>query len=268
MRPPTGCPHCPPGTGTAQERTTRPAWGACVPGPSPRSGCHAHKPAYQWPSGCSARCGCSRPGSSEALVLAGLAKVQGRRGAAMAQTMPFRIGADASCTDGACGQVSRIIVKPAAREVTHLVVGPKRRPGPGRFVPVDLVDATTGQIRVRCTLAEFYTLPPAEEAESVPDLDPGGHPGYGPNRGNMWVWLHAARDPRESGAPQAVTVDSVPTGRGRRTPRPDRLCHRRRDRAGSRARRGTWRPPCNPRAPPGGAPVGPQGSGYPDRRRD
>ena len=130
----------------------------------------------------------------------------------MAQTMPFRIGADASCTDGACGQVSRIIVKPAAREVTHLVVGPKRRPGPGRFVPVDLVDATTGQIRVRCTLAEFYTLPPAEEAESVPDLDPGGHPGYGPNRGNMWVWLHAARDPRESGAPQAVTVDSVPPG--------------------------------------------------------
>ena len=46
----------------------------------------------------------------------------------------------------------------------------------------------------------------------MPDLDPGGHPGYGPNRGNMWVWLHAARDPRESGAPQAVTVDSVPPG--------------------------------------------------------
>jgi sporulation protein YlmC with PRC-barrel domain len=130
----------------------------------------------------------------------------------MAQTMPFRIGADASCSDGACGQISRIIVKPAAREVTHLVVGPKRRHGPGRFVPVDLVDATTGQIRVRCTLAEFYTLPPAEETESVPDLDPGGHPGYGPNRGNMWVWLHAARDPGESGARQAVTVDSVPPG--------------------------------------------------------
>ena len=38
--------------------------------------------------------------------------------------MPFRIGADASCTDGACGQVSRIIVNPATREVTHLAVDP------------------------------------------------------------------------------------------------------------------------------------------------
>ena len=93
----------------------------------------------------------------------------------MAQTMPFRIGADASCTDGACGQVSRIIVNPVAREVTHLVVDPKRRNGPGRLVPVDLADATTGQIRLRCTLAEFQALRPAEETEGVPDLDPTGH---------------------------------------------------------------------------------------------
>lgn len=35
----------------------------------------------------------------------------------MAQAMPFRIGADASCTDGTCGQVSRVIVNPVAREV-------------------------------------------------------------------------------------------------------------------------------------------------------
>ena len=49
----------------------------------------------------------------------------------MARTMSFRIGADASCTDGACGQVSRVIVNPVAREVTHLVVDPKHRIGPG-----------------------------------------------------------------------------------------------------------------------------------------
>ena len=89
--------------------------------------------------------------------------------------MPFRIGADARCTDGACGQVSRIIVNPATREVTHLAVDPKHRPGPGRIVPVDLVDAATGQIRLRCTLAEFQTLPPSQETGSVRDLDPTGH---------------------------------------------------------------------------------------------
>lgn len=55
----------------------------------------------------------------------------------MAHAMPFRIGADASCTDGACGQVSRIIVNPVTREVTHLAVGPRNRPGQGRIVPVD-----------------------------------------------------------------------------------------------------------------------------------
>ena len=130
----------------------------------------------------------------------------------MAQTMPFRIGADARCTDGACGQVSRIIVDPVTREVTHLVVDPKHRHGLGRLVPVDLVDATTGQIRLRCTLAEFQTLRPAEETESVPDLDPTGHPGYARDQVNWLTWRHVARGPGEPDAPQEVTVDSVPSG--------------------------------------------------------
>jgi hypothetical protein len=45
----------------------------------------------------------------------------------MAQTMPFRIGADASCTDGACGQVSRIIVNPICIQR----VWQRRQPGRG-----------------------------------------------------------------------------------------------------------------------------------------
>jgi sporulation protein YlmC with PRC-barrel domain len=132
----------------------------------------------------------------------------------MAQTMPFRIGAAASCTDGACGQVNRVIVNPVAREVTHLVVDPKHRQGPGRLVPVDLADATTGQIRLRCTLAEFQALRPAEETESVPDLDPTGHAHqearkqYRLGLGVVWP----VRDPGEPKAPQQVTVDSVPFG--------------------------------------------------------
>jgi sporulation protein YlmC with PRC-barrel domain len=125
--------------------------------------------------------------------------------------MPFRIGAGARCTDGACGQVSRIIVNPVTREVTHLAVDPKYRPGPGRLVPVDLVDAATGQIRLRCTLAEFQTLRPAQEAESVRGLDPTGSP-HAPKQVNWAVWMHAARDPGASEAPQQVTVDSVPSG--------------------------------------------------------
>ena len=152
----------------------------------------------------------------EAPLLAGLAKVRGNQ--EVAQMMPFRIGADASCTDGACGQVSRIIVNPAAREVTHLAVDPKHRQGPGRLVPVDLVDATTGQIRLRCTLAEFQALQPAQETEAVPDLDPTGHghPDNTPNKVN-WAIVDGAviMQPSRPGgpeAPQQVTVDYIPSG--------------------------------------------------------
>jgi sporulation protein YlmC with PRC-barrel domain len=134
----------------------------------------------------------------------------------MARTMSFRMGADTSCTDRACGQVSRIIVNPVAREVTHLVVDPKHQHGPGRLVPVDLVDAPTGQIRLRCSLAEFQTLRPAQETEVVPDLDPTGHAHPGEQTQprlvggvGFAVWT---RDPGEPEASQEVTVDSVPSG--------------------------------------------------------
>jgi sporulation protein YlmC with PRC-barrel domain len=130
----------------------------------------------------------------------------------MVQTMPFKIGADARCTDGACGQVSRIIVNPATREVTHLAVDPKHRHGPGRLVPVDLADATTGQIRLRCTLAEFQALRPARETEAVPDLDPTGHASIAPSQMNWFTWGNVARGSGQAGAPQEVTVDSVPSG--------------------------------------------------------
>ena len=56
----------------------------------------------------------------------------------MAQAMTFWIGADASCTDGACGQVSRIIVNPVTREVTHLAVDPNSGMARGGLFPLTL----------------------------------------------------------------------------------------------------------------------------------
>jgi sporulation protein YlmC with PRC-barrel domain len=130
----------------------------------------------------------------------------------MARAMLFTIGADASCTDGACGQVSRVIVNPGAWEVTHLAVGPQHRHRPGRLVPVDLVDATTGQIRLHCTLAEFQALQPAEATESVPDLDPTGHAGYASDRAGNRLPLYLRGRSTVPANPREVTVDSVPPG--------------------------------------------------------
>lgn len=87
----------------------------------------------------------------------------------------FTLGARASCSDGFCGVVSRTILDPAARTVTHLVIEPKHSAG-GRLVPVDLAEATAGEIRLRCSLDEFDRLDPAEETELV---DGGYGGGYG-----------------------------------------------------------------------------------------
>ena len=86
----------------------------------------------------------------------------------MAETTPFTIGTEVSCSDGACGELSRVVVDPVARAVTHLVVEPKHDPGFGRLVPLDLVDATAAGIRLRCTMAEFDKLGPAEETRFIP----------------------------------------------------------------------------------------------------
>ncbi len=50
----------------------------------------------------------------------------------------FTLGAQASCSDGSCGEVIRTILDPATRTVTHLVIEPKHRKMDGRLVPIDL----------------------------------------------------------------------------------------------------------------------------------
>jgi sporulation protein YlmC with PRC-barrel domain len=132
----------------------------------------------------------------------------------MAETTPFTIGADASCTDGVCGEVTRVVVDPLARAVTHLVVGPKHRHGPGRLVPVGLADATASQVRLRCTLAEFERLDPAEETQFLPGT--GGYGAYGPDQVLCWAYYDLGSSPGMGGnlvsVSQTVTYDSVPLG--------------------------------------------------------
>ena len=93
---------------------------------------------------------------------------------AAATAAEFRLGARARCSDGHCGEVSRTILDPGTRTITHLVIQHKHRSWSGRLVPVNLVDATGGEITLRCTLAEFDQLEPSEEIEVADD---GG--GYG-----------------------------------------------------------------------------------------
>jgi len=143
----------------------------------------------------------------------------------MAETS-YTIGVSASCTDGTCGEVTRVVVDPVARAVTHLVVEPKHDHKQGRLVPVDLVDTVPGGIRLRCTRAELEKLDPAEETEFRPG---SGHPGdlgygseqvlswrfYGLNRGTGagdGMGLDSSAGRGREHAMRAVTYDSVPLG--------------------------------------------------------
>jgi len=126
----------------------------------------------------------------------------------MAETTPFTIGAEASCSDGVCGQVSRVVVDPVARAVTHLVVKPKHGHGLGRLVPLDLVDASTGEIRLRCTLAEFEKLERGEEKHFRPGGNP--YPGYHPDQ--VLEMAHYGLRSYLGQPGQSVTYDSVPRG--------------------------------------------------------
>jgi sporulation protein YlmC with PRC-barrel domain len=133
----------------------------------------------------------------------------------MDQTTAITIGAEASCTDGICGEVRRVVVDPVAQEVTHLAVEPKGRQGLSRLVPLDLVEVSGGEIRLHCTLAEFDQLDPAEETQFLPGTR--GYAAYGPEQVISWPYASLAGDPSVaggtvSGISETVTFDTVPLG--------------------------------------------------------
>jgi sporulation protein YlmC with PRC-barrel domain len=125
----------------------------------------------------------------------------------MAEATQFTIGAEARCSDGVCGEVSRVVVDPVAREVTHLVVEPEHRQGLGRLVPLNLVDDTsTGEIRLNCTMEEFEKLDHAEETQFLPGS--GGHADY--TAGQALSQPYFGLSGVIGDVPQAVTYDTLP----------------------------------------------------------
>ena len=133
----------------------------------------------------------------------------------MAET-PFAIGADARCADGVCGKVSRVVVDPVARVVTHLVVEPRHWPGLGRLVPLDLVDgATPEEVRLRCTRAEFDQLGFAEVSDFATGTSLEEYSGYSAEQKLMWPYYSPSEG---EGMPQAGedepagTYGSLPPG--------------------------------------------------------
>jgi sporulation protein YlmC with PRC-barrel domain len=95
----------------------------------------------------------------------------------MSETAEFDIGSEVACTDGVCGHLSRVVVDPVARAITHLAVEPSDRHRRGRLVPVDFVESTEGGvIRLKCTKPQFEVFELAEDAQLL--SAEADHPGY------------------------------------------------------------------------------------------
>ena len=131
----------------------------------------------------------------------------------------LRIGAVAVGRDGYRGEVRAAVIDPVAATVTHVVVEPEGRSGLARLVPLTLLEtdaetdagAASGQLRLRCTQAEFMNLGPAEETlaefavgQTVPvQLLPPGWRGTGEP---------VARGGDILRIPERETVDVIPPG--------------------------------------------------------
>jgi len=115
---------------------------------------------------------------------------------------PYAIGAGVTCTDGDCGRLHRIIMDPATRALTHLVVG--RDTHTARLVPASMVGrAGPDSIVLTCTASGFDLLEPAEATEMVPPSAPAGGPVGGGLSGTGY------RAPAKA---DMVTYDRVPAG--------------------------------------------------------
>jgi len=135
----------------------------------------------------------------------------------------YMIGTEVTGTDGTCGELSRVVIDPVARVLTHLVVEPKHRQGLGRLVPIDLVEATAEKIKLRCSSAEFDALEEAEETSFLPEFSEGM--GYGAGEAYAWPYygLGAGAGVGIGGigvgggglasAPQVTFSDRVPKGK-------------------------------------------------------
>jgi hypothetical protein len=95
----------------------------------------------------------------------------------MSEPTTFTIGNEVACSDGPCGEVTRVVINPVANVLTHLVVDPKHGGDKGRLVPIALVSSTAQETVLACTRSEFDKLEEAEETQLL-----SGAPG-------QWAYL-------------------------------------------------------------------------------
>lgn len=141
----------------------------------------------------------------------------------MHATEPYVIGSDVYCADEVCGRLTRVVIDPVARELTHVVVEPAHHPEDARLVPIDHVEQEGDVLRLRCDMTAFEGLEPAQVTEFLPAAaDELGYPAdhtlwqpYFPLGGVGGAMGPVAGGPFPGSAlnePRAVTSERLPAG--------------------------------------------------------
>lgn len=82
--------------------------------------------------------------------------------------MNISLNSNVSCTDGAGGRLVCLIIDPATRQLSHIVVDEKTSPFLQRLVPFELVAAATPTgIQLNCTQPQLAALRPFFEVEHL-----------------------------------------------------------------------------------------------------
>jgi sporulation protein YlmC with PRC-barrel domain len=130
------------------------------------------------------------------------------------------IGSAVGCSDEEhCGKLTRVVVDPVAKAVTHIVVQP-RHGVLGRLVPLEMVilpeqvEAEAPTVQLSCTAAELEALTPAEETEFLPGT--GGYGNYSPEDVLTWPYyglgIGGGAMPGMGAFPPVFTHEELPPG--------------------------------------------------------
>ena len=122
----------------------------------------------------------------------------------------FAVGSEASSSDGASGELSRVVIDPVARTLTHLVVGPRPGRKKGGLVPINLAVSTTDGVALACITAEFEELVEAEETQFIPGES--GQLDDGRDQKLSWPYYGLGTGGNGVPGPLVVTNDRVPMG--------------------------------------------------------
>ena len=82
--------------------------------------------------------------------------------------MDIPVDVEVHCSDGLCGRSTYVLLDPAHKEVTHLVVKEAESPHTERVVPIEAVsDTAPDVILLRCTRDELGEMDPFIRTEYI-----------------------------------------------------------------------------------------------------